>query len=312
MSFKIINPGFGALVGSEFTTVNGTNYNPRHGVAFYGDMSYGTGFSIPAIDSTGTFYFKFDVYAPARFTKWDVHIFHGNGAGSKYTDFILSYYVDDSYDDLSAGFTKDSAEIAYEVIDENLEDWLNFGAVNTVWGYFTLSGDNDSCAITLNGRTILEETGKVIRSANQTMIQFFVTIGSPISNIIIFDEYIDPNEVIVELGAAAVDTTMLADGENYSAIDTGEYILQTPDTSNARSLFGRNGKILGLAAVATYTASENITKLKCRVVEGENSTDYSAQILSSDTGAMLAEYLPVSSDTTVAQLENLKIGWVTE
>lgn len=312
MSFKIINPGYGALISSKFTTVNGTNYNPRHGVAFYGDTDFNTGFTIPAINSTGTFYFKFDVYAPARFTKWAVNLFHGNGAGSKYTEFVLNYYVDDNYDDISAGFTKDSTEIAIEVIDENLEDWLNFGAVNTVWGYFTLSGDNDSCAITLNGRTILEETGKVIRSANQTMIQLYVPSKAPISNLIISDEYIDPNEVIVELGAAAVDTTMLADGENYSAIDTGEYVLQMPDTSNARRLFGRNGKILGLAAVATYTASENITKLKCRVNDGETVTDFSAQTLSSDTGAMLAEYLPVTSDTTVARLEDFKIGWVTE
>ena len=312
MSFKIINPGFGALVGSEFTTVNGSTYNPRNGVAFYGNTNFDTGFVIPAIDSVGTFYFKFDVYIPARHTDWSVSLVHGNATGTKYTDVFLHYNDDEGEDALTAGFQKYYDSIAYEGIYENLEDWLNFGAVNTVWGLFNLSNEDDFCALTLNGRTILEETGKSFNSASQTVIQFFVTSGSPISNIIISDEYIDPNEVIVELGAASVDTTMTLDGDNYKAVDGGEYVLLTPDTSNARSLFGRNGKILGLAAVATYTASENITKLKCRVVESANSTDYSAQTLSSDTGAMLAEYLPVASNTTVARLENLKIGWVTE
>ena len=317
MSFKIINPGYGALIGSGFTTVNSYTFNPQNGIAFYGnteeDFHTEKGLVIPAIGTAGTFYFKFDVYVPARRTEWTVRIVHGSGTTGKYTGFILDYSDDYGYDFFDAGFIGEYGGIAYVDISENLEDWLNFGAVNTVWGFFNLSDEEDSCKVILNGKTLIEETGKSFPSAAKTVIQFYVTSNSPISNLIISDEYIDPREVIVELGASAVDTTMTIDGAQYKAIEGDAYVLQTPDISNARGLFGNSGKILGLAAIAApaYTTGDDVTSLKCRTVDGETVTDYSAQNLSSDTSAMLAEYLPVSSDMTVASLANFKIGWVT-
>lgn len=300
-----INPGYGQLVtqGSrQILTHKNSTYNPRFGVALSLpdtdndiDDSY-VNPSIPVTFSGNKIFIKFDMYIPIIGDDDDT-ICNCFDLGDRVSFFFPSPATNDL-----------AIESPFRFVgrDTNLKQ----GEVNHIWIYYA----GYKAIVNVNGETIMDNSvDERWAYPVSSTVSFVVQETTPISNIIISDEYVDPREVIVELNASAVDTTMTIDGAQYKAVEGDAYVLQTPDISNARGLFGNSGKILGLAAIAApaYTTGDDVTSLKCRTVDGETVTDYSAQNLSSDTSAMLAEYLPVSSDMTVASLANFKIGWVT-
>ena len=315
MSFKYINPGYGYLVNPAFHTIRSTLYSPKFGVSFWYKRESGAykGYTIPAIGYGGTLYFKFDVYIPRE--TFDLIV--GFGTGSESRMWLGLFYAPGYEDNYHSIALRDTyGENRIEVDNGSYGDFLNFDAVNTIWVELRLedeSYEGGSATVKINGKTVGECENLETEAQNETTFLIDASEKTPISNFIISDEEIDLRETIVEVGNTCVETTMTENEGAYSSAQTGDYVLQTLDTTALYSLFGSESKVTGLAAIAepAYTTGDDVTSLKCRTVDGETVTDYSAQNLSSDTSAMLAEYLQLSSDTTFADLNGLKVGWVT-
>lgn len=76
-------------------------------------------------------------------------------------------------------------------------------------------------------------------------------------------------------------------------------------------------------AVPAYTTGDAVKYLTCRVVDGDNTTDYESARISlvemtedefaelEGAAPFIAKQLTVASDTTFAKLSDLKVGWVT-
>ena len=301
---KYINPGYGQLINAGtdgILTQESFTYNPSHGVALSlpdetSDVEEYILPSIPVIFNGRDIYLKFDMYLPEEvpYPAANVLILGEYMLYISIKDYSGNFGINDNFGDI------------YVYADSTK---LISNTVNTIWiGYVSAT---HKIQLIVNGETVANMS--LSMEIDTSKVSFNAQSFAPISNIIISDEYVDPREVIVELNASAVDTTMAVDGAQYKAVEGNAYVLHTPDISNARGLFGNSGRILGLAAIAApaYTTGDDVTSIKCRTVDGETVTDYSAQNLSSDTSAMLAEYLPVSSDMTVASLADFKIGWVT-
>lgn len=322
MSFKYINPGYGGLCyeGSTFPkTIQSYTFNPTHGVACFNTENGGY-FSSGRIDACQDLYIKFDVY------------FSGTSGflavGVKGISCILIIGLTNG--DFSVRATNNST---YVITGEYTN--LKLNAVNTI--YLTIHFDSETYVlININGEDIIEETlGDYSGVAN---IAGYVTFenyeNSPISNIIISDEEINPKEIIIQLESSAVDTDMNESDGVYSSPLVGSYVLQILNTAALYSTFGSDCKILGAAVVASpayLTDSEAaIEFLNCRVSDGVTSTDY--HVLIRDTNEEDEEYtpldsanlldvekyltsygrqLPITSETTLADLNGLKVGWVT-
>lgn len=346
MAFKIINPGYGYLVNPAFHTVRSTRYSPRFGISFYLKDSSGgyKGYTIPEIGYDGTLYFKFDVYVPDE--KFSLLVGLGN-SDYRHAWFAL-YNFPSSYHFLE--LIDAYGDAAISVDSEDYGDFLNFGAVNTIWVKLKLEDEYDvdgTCTIKVNGSTVGECTHLLTNAHRQTMFVINNSEKTPISNLIISDEYIDPDENIFRVSARSESSWFMEHIDNAyqrtfeyrddwgKYADFGEIELIELNPKILYSAVGKDEKILCMAVIsdpAYYTGSEIAAQLKeknpsdfsniesskanCYVINGKgddyNRIDYPAQNLSSDTSAVMIQYLPLTSDTTFANLNGWNVGWRVE
>lgn len=319
MSFKIINPGYGYLVDPTFTTVHSSVYNPRFGVAFYGGSTLdGEGYIIPALGYGGLLCFKFDVYIPEE----DFSTYFGLGVfgyGGYCALFQIGYYRDSHY------LTSYLGNEELTVDSEDSGDFFKFGAVNTIWIRLRLEdefSEDSECTIKVNGKNVAEYADFDTGAKSVDRFHIAVDAKTPISNLIISDEHIDPNENIFRVSRRNYGDFAMAKKDGYYErtfwngwkFITSGYVLQELNTKKLYSAVDSDGKVLGMAAIAApaYNTGEEPAKANCMVRRGANTTNYASQNLSSDTSGVLIEYLPVTSDTTFASLNGLQVGWFVD
>lgn len=339
MSFKYINPGYGYLVDPAFETIWSTRLSPRLGVSFYlKNHSDGyKGYTIPAIGYGGTLYFKFDVFIPQE--KFSLLTGLGNDDDEhawieiwSNGEYFYTFSLIDMYGDTPIW------------IDDEFGDFFNFDTVNTIWVQIKLEDEFDEdggATVKVNGRTIGECKDLQTWAQKQTIFVIDGKEKTPVSNLIISDEYIDPDENIFRVDARQMSCTFMEYTDNANQrtfefrydwgkyADFGEVELYSLNPKNLYSAVGSNEKVLTMAAIcepAFYSGSEKAAELfanaesstaSCYVVTGNgsddyNRTDYPRQNLSSDTSAVLIQYLPVTSDTTFASLNGWNVGWRAE
>ena len=302
MSFKYIDPGYGWGFATSVRNIKSNVYNPKNGVAFYSSEDCSIHLTASSARLT-EFWLKFDIFLPET----DTNIVQITAVYNADSKLLLGIYQSGS--NITVVPFGDSD---YELIGTDIG--LRTNHVNTFWLYVEASDYRWTQILVVNDIEVLTEVPS-IQYSGSTYGSFTFTTNSaqPISNVIISDEEIALNETIVEVGNSAVETTMTEDDGAYSSTQAGDYVLQTLNTTALYNLFGSDSKVTGMVAIAApaYTTGEDVTQIKCRTVNGATVTDYSAQNLSSDPSAMIAEYLQLSSDTTFADLNGLKVGWVT-
>lgn len=339
MSFKIINPGYGYLVDPAFHTIRSTHLSPRFGVSFWFKRISGAykGYTIPALGYGGTLYFKFDVHIPNE--KFSLLV--GLGYDDYCHAWLTLYHDGGNWHSLALIDTYGDSFISVD--NRDFGDFLDFDTVNTIWGELKLEDEYDEdgeCTIKVNGRTVGARKNLQTSAARQTLFVIDVSEKTPVSNLIISDEYIDPDENIFRVGSRSMSGWFMAyTNSAYQRTfeyrmgwgkyaDFGEIELRELKPKNLYSAVGSGEKILTMASIcepAFYNGSEvaaqhfnnaETSKAWCYVVQGKdddyNRTDYPAQNVSSDTSAALIQYLPVSSDTTFASINGWNVGWRVE
>ena len=339
MAFKYLNPGYipqsyAFSNNQAVRIVRGNIYNPRCGVALISDNTNCT-IEDAITNGTNYLYIKFDIFLPETTTT------------TIYTDVVAS--IKRIFRIKQTGSTVEVLPLNNEDYTISGDDTnLKLGRVNTISLQLYTGGTNWSLTTYINdaeypicgGLTKSNYSGIV--NAGDYII-FSISNKQPVSNIIISDEEINFKEVIVEVDSSAVETTMTArtDG-TYATAQIGDYVLKILDTSGLYGNFGSDCKVLGMAAVAAPAfatgGAEDVMLVKCRTISDTAMTDYPlkfffdredpddydfyylknmteeqfAEINSSDTAALpcLLQALPVNSNTKLADLNGLKVGWV--
>ena len=320
MSFKIINPGFGKLFydyqyhpAYERT---GSLYNPKFGVAVYSNdcrIFLGT-------TAFSDLYLKFDVFLPDSSNNF-LNV-GGNGVFLQITQ--------------SGTSTQITSLRSEELTVTGAQTNLNLNAVNTVWLHLS-TGNSYQTTVMVNGATVLDGENAEMHgtfNANSQLV-FSIPYEMPLSNLIISDSEILPNEIIALVDASAVDTTMaVREDGSFSGVEVGDYVLQVLNPASLYGIFGAGGKVTGMAAIAApaFNTGEDSLFLQCRKVNGETVTNYpmdggdddvygaelyyahelenTASANENDYTPAIGEQIPVASDTTFADLSGLKLGWV--
>ena len=322
MSFKIINPGYGKLFYhyEDYPAYEryGSLYNPKFGVAVYSSncriLLGNTAFS--------DLYLKFDVFLPESTTgilniglRGAFLQISQTGTSTQITALgSEDMTVTDAYTNLKLGSVN---TILMHIVTEPEEFWWIQVIVN---GEIIIGGSNEE-----------DEDMVGIFPANM-QLPFAIPYEMPVSNLIVSDSVILPNEIIAQVDVSDVDTTMTDRGDgSFSGVEAGSYVLQALNPSTLYGIFGAGGKVTGIAAIAVpaYNTGEDSLFLQCRKVDGDNVTDYSLysgtddeyvyyaheleNIDSADESDCLpaiGEQIAVADGTTFADLSGLKLGWV--
>lgn len=340
MSFKYIDPGYGWGVTSPVNVYKSNVYNPRNGVAFslsendYQKKRYtgirGKSTGIQGISESLTdLWLMFDIFLPENLTGTDTALYVDNGGNR-----LLTITQNQAGTNSSICIVKVLNDSTLTLNESNGSITnLKKGAVNTVWIHVTSEDYEWSVAVAVNGEYIFNNVSSDTEGTLYSVVSFRISPEQPISNLIISDEEIDLKEVIVAVGNSSIETTMVENGDIYSSAQAGDYVLQALDTKNLYNRFGAEGNVLGMVAIAVpaYTTGEDVTQIKCRIDDGETVTDYRIQDPATpfETDASLTQYsneefaalenkipamgrqIAFESDTTFADLNGLKVGWVT-
>lgn len=319
MSFKYINPGYGKLFYcyEDYPAYEryGSLYNPKFGVAVYSSncriLLANTAFS--------TLCLKFDVFLPES------------------TTGILNIGLRGAF--LQISQTGTSTQItalgSEDMTVTGAYTNLKLGSVNTIIIFIAAEPEEPWWAqVTVNGEIIISGSNEEVVGIFPANMQlpFAIPYEMPVSNLIVSDSVILPNEIIAQVDAFDVDTTMTARGDgSFSGVEAGSYVLQVLNPTSLYGIFGAGGKVTGMAAIAApaYNTGDDSLFLQCRKVDGDNVTDYSLysgtddeyvyyaheleNIDSADESDCLpaiGEQIAVSPDTTFADLNGLKLGWV--
>ena len=325
MSFKHIDPGYG-IGFDESDPHRGTVYNPQNGIAFCSYWEYrDCTIKLTEPETALTdLWIKFDIFLTETATTAITSI---KSANSNYLNYPKLIRIEQEGSNFSLQVLDDSSL----VLEDDATN-LRAGAVNTIW----LHAQNQSAAwsitVMVNDNRVFDNVSSSRADTIRSTLKFSISPQQPISNLIISDEEVSPKETIIEVGNSGVETTMTENNGAYSSGQAGDYVLQTLDTTALYGLFGSDGKVTGMVAVAApaYTTGSDVTQIKCRKVDGTTTTDYTiydsigdiehliemteeefADLDSSDWVLFIGKQLDVASDTTFADLNGLKVGWVT-
>ena len=339
MSFRIINPGYGCLLDRwdayHLTKTYENNlYNPTNNVAFYTTEFVVGGYDLPETVQNGdVFCIKFDVYIPPYDTSLGMREF-SIGLNNDESKFTIGVTISNEHRALGlTSSIKDSSGnsiFKYDLLpsaDTVLENTkFILGAVNTIYVKFeigTANSANSKIEFLVNDNTFFSGENITVANVEATKVNFNIPEVMPVANLIISNAEVTPYETILTIPGTIETAMTLNDDGTYTATQIGAQLLQTLDTVSLSNSYG-NGKILDCLAIAApaYTTGTDITKLKCRQIYNGVTTDYTAQDLKSyteqdiedlsDAIELVSEKINLATDTTLANINGMKIGWVTE
>ena len=133
-----------------------------------------------------------------------------------------------------------------------------------------------------------------------------------LSNLIISDEEISPQELVIELPISSTSTTMTAGASGIYCADTvGQTLLQTPDVSTLIANYGANSQVTGIEVVGnpaygTGTGLANATGISR---SGGSLAEHNTRELAlNDEEAHVSDGWKLSN-MTIADLQNMQFGW---
>ena len=323
MSFKYINPGY-AFLTDDGVQISDPTYSTT-GVSL-ADPTGTNRFSItlPSLNSCSDLWFR-----------WDRYWYVGDNTG---VTILFPYVLQDNYYpktfDASLYSTGEgSAGVSFMTSGHRTFSFpnLNLADYNITQGkairYFVRLhyGTKGNCFVeySINGSPIVRsdfsaapeystssEYHLTFYPANRT-VQFFY---NHISNIIISDEELSPDEQCVILPINATETDMTAgDGGIYIAGDVNQTLLQTPDTSSLLTAYGSASSITGAMVVGNpaYRTGNGINTLTALSKTASVATVHGSHALSEDSTAKIWSGWKITG-TTLADLADMQFGWKAE
>ena len=307
MAWRYVNPGYACLLAvptnaTETTVAELSNT----GVGFYYTDST-TGIALASVDSSITdLWIKFEVYLPDNATNYTVTVFF---PGNRACGFRFRKYRDNDYDVYAI-----MNNSAYDLKNTSLPDEFGImeGAVNSVWIHYKY-GNLLEAKINHFYYSLTRSVYSYYSSEYPKILRLFSNSANVVfSGVIISDEEISPKEKVVALPVNTTETAMTAqEGGIYLADNVGQTLLQTIDASALISQYGSDSKITGIALVGNpaYRTGEQLSSLTAISKSGGVTTEHGTSNLSDASDTVILQGFSVASDTTIADLQNMQLGW---
>ena len=305
MAWRYINPGYVHLLDAA-TQVKATQYigyeKSKTGVGYLRQGTPSPRITIDSFNENDDFWGRFDVYIPSGSFEIYVYLPRTNNAG-----IDIFYYSGGICISRMKGFSSLSG--SYD--DMGIK-------VNQINSFLLHAKYGDSSTaymdIRINDKQLERATGNAINfstSYNPTASLFSVYNDSAVSNIIFSNEEINIKEQVVALPVSSTETAMSLQSDTYLADSAGQTLLQSVNVSSLISNFGSDSKVTGIALVGNpaYRTGEQLSSLTAISKTGGTVTEYGTSNLSTDSDTVIWQSVPVASDTTIADLQNIQLGW---
>lgn len=319
MGFKYINPGLVLNNDTAFVRSTSTTHT-KTGHAFSTTKSYGSIYYLNLLtldDYYDEIYGMFDIYTPALTGSSNISALATLYLGSTESDFPrTTIQITDGYSSKNktrsliynsqSYITSSSARsisIAYDSTS------TSFNKIHTI--YFHLKNSILSI-IYVDGVSKVnrvDETGTSTNSStyclylNYNLIKFNVNQNLYISNLILSDSRITPNETMVEVPISSTSTNMTESSGVYTASSVGNYLLQTPNKSSLVSSYP-NHRVTGISTVAqpAYTNGTPTT-----IAGRESSLKHDSTVLTTSNAAgALSSW---KANLAMSQIDSKQYGW---
>lgn len=306
MAWRYINPGYSKLINyrgstSKLTDIADTSKSKtRLAYQNTSDLNYCTFAVLP---QNGEYWVKADFYYTATATYDYLMIYFRDSAG---TGVLLR---DTSRKNPSACYYAGNS--VYDLASVNLkQDSINTVWVHVKWG----EAGTGFLEFRINDTTFEKLQEKSFPAPTSTMKYLIYTNSygtAYFSNIIISDEEINIKEQVVALPVSTTETTMTLQSDTYLADSVGQTLLQSVNVSSLINNFGSDSKVTGIALVGNpaYRTGEQLSSLTAISKTGGTVTEYGTSNLDTASDTVIWQGVPVASDTTIADLQNIQLGW---
>ena len=137
--------------------------------------------------------------------------------------------------------------------------------------------------------------------------------NAPISNVIISDEEISIKEQIVALPISSIQSDMSFDSDTgiYTASAANQSLLASVNVADLISDFGSTSKVTGVTMVGNpaYRTAEGLSSLTSIIKKNNTVTEYGAANVPADSDSVVTHSFKVATDTTIADLQSMQLGW---
>mgnify|MGYP007101860699 CR=1 FL=1 len=311
---RYLNPGYKdwltVIDASDTLTEETDTIKTKTGIAFSNTQPYSNfvQFDYP---TSGEIFCKFDFYYP---TSGSVTFCFGefsegsepyNGLGLNFSTRILRFirFVKGSWSNVFSG--------AYY-----FDYGFYFGDINSVLFHLKWTdSENGVMNLQVNNYVFAEIESADLTPYNNSKIKFSFENNSsfPVSNIIISDEEVSIKEQIVPITASDTFTTMTFDTTTgiYTADTAGQTILQSVNLNSIVADFGSTSKVTGVAMVGNpaFRTAEGLSSLTAIAKKNNAISEYGAVTVPTDSDSVVVSSFSVDSDTTLATLQNMQLGW---
>ena len=313
MGFKYINPGIYPESNAYVVRTTSSTYT-QTGHAFSTNQTYNNSYSKLVLLTLDEYYEevygKFDFFLPMLSTTQNAFLYFDvtDGDLPRSTFGITSSYNSKNKTRSSSiNFTSYENNSITTIISIMLNATLN--TKHTM--YFHIA-NNATCQIYLDGSLKVDRTDETHSSTNTlTRCPYFYfnrirvdTVGSfYMSNFIISDSRITPNETMIEVPISSTSTNMTESSGVYTASSVGKYILQTPNKSSLVSSYP-NHRVTGISTVAqpAYTNGTPTT-----IAGRESSLKHDSTVLTtSNVAGALSSW---KANLAMSQIDSKQYGW---
>lgn len=316
MSFKYVNPGYGALTGDvEVTTFENFTYSPITGVSFQkiGDKTQNEIIISTPQAFTTDIYGKFNLYfnGTIKFNRFSIGGYPADIQSTWYETAGIGVQLRDDYLYLCDDGNKKGTGIP--IIKNSL---------NSIW--FHLHKDNEqkvtsgSLIVNNTNEAFVSDKDTDIFSYSQFSLKPFFYISFPkgqdiyISGLIISDQYIPPKEEIIALPTISLETNMTAGVSGiYIANADNQTLFQSVNVSSLIESYGASSAITGISLVGNpaYKVGEGVANLTALSKAGQSIAKHDTFTLSGDSTTMIMDSWEISSVTTIKDLRDMQFGW---
>lgn len=311
---RYMNPGY----KDWFSVIGSTNYltevtdttKTKTGIAFYNTQPYSNfvQFDYPA---SGEIYCKFDFYYK---TGSNITFYFGEFSNGLYPYNGLAFNFSGSTLRL-LNYTKGSWSNIFS--GANAIDYgFKIGDINSVLFHLKWTdSENGVMDLQVNNYVFdqIESTDFTPYDNSNIKFSFSNDSNFPVSNVIISDEEVSIKEQIISIPASDTFTTMTFDSETgiYTADSAGQTILQGVNLNSIIADFGSTSKVTGVAMVGNpaFRTAEGLSALTAIAKKNNVISEYDAVTVSTDSDSLVVSSFNLDSDTTLATLQNIQLGW---
>ena len=297
MAFRYINPGYAALLeGVDGVTQAFGNEYSKTGVSFC--KTSGSTATIITKSLTTDLYCKLDVYYQRP--SFELHC---NSSYSRYYHGIYHY--------------SGRLQLLYKGNPFGDALKLETNSINRIWlhWHFSRSADTSYGELKVNDAISYVSLAGMDYygfATTPTPIEIYLSYkGNYVSNIIISDEYISPEENVVILPTLATETNMTA-GESgiYVANAVNQQLLQSVDVGSLIETYDASAVITGIQLVCNpaYKIGAGSASLVGLIKNGASIAEQGTFELTSDTNAAIFDSC-LMENISIAELSSMQFGW---